>query len=134
MSDSPKNSIEQYCQQLMANSALSDQLEPAAGRKLLDWGCAQLRQTAPDDDLAERYETITRLLRQVNGMSPMLAYLVEDELAEDLALAFVGTVAELTGTTLGDAWMEELVEKRSQWDEATTFNHLLATLTEVAGH
>ena len=129
---SPANSAasQPYIQQLRDSSYLFDQLSETQAEQLLAWAAKQLAAT-PEAELDETTGAISRLLRQVNGLSPMLAYLIEDELAEDLALAFVGSVAELTGHTLPDAWIDDLVNRRLDLDTDATFAHLLATLNTL---
>lgn len=135
MNEAPLSSVDKYQRQLAENESLRDQLTPEQSQQLLQWGQAQLglRAGSPDNELQEAADAVGRLLRQVNGISPMLAYLVEDEQAEDLALAFVGSVAELTGRTLDDAWIDDLVSSRGGRDEAATFSHLLKTLQALTG-
>ena len=127
MSTANSAASQPYIQQLRDSSYLFDQLSETQAEQLLAWAAKQLAAT-PEAELDETTGAISRLLRQVNGLSPMLAYLIEDELAEDLALAFVGSVAELTGHTLPDAWIDDLVNRRLDLDTDATFTHLLATL------
>ena len=130
MSNHDAAAIQPYLQQLRASTYLFDQLRDVQAKQLLAWAENQLTAAAADE-LDETSGALSRLLRQVNGLSPMLAYLVEDELAEDLALAFVGSVAELTGHTLPDAWIDDLVSRRTELDADATFAHLLATLNTL---
>ncbi|MCB8959002.1 MAG: hypothetical protein H6651_01715 [Ardenticatenales bacterium] len=127
MSTANSAASQPYIQQLRDSSYLFDQLSETQAEQLLAWAAKQLAAT-PEAELDETTGALSRLLRQVNGLSPMLAYLIEDELAEDLALAFVGSVAELTGHTLPDAWIDDLVNRRLDLDTDATFTHLLATL------
>ena len=130
MSTANSAASQPYIQQLRDSSYLFDQLSETQAEQLLAWAAKQLAAT-PEAELDETTGAISRLLRQVNGLSPMLAYLIEDELAEDLALAFVGSVAELTGHTLPDAWIDDLVNRRLDLDTDATFAHLLATLNTL---
>lgn len=130
MSTANSAASQPYIQQLRDSSYLFDQLSETQAEQLLAWAAKQLA-AAPEAELDETTGALSRLLRQVNGLSPMLAYLIEDELAEDLALAFVGSVAELTGHTLPDAWIDDLVNRRLDLDTDATFAHLLATLNTL---
>ena len=130
MSTANSAASQPYIQQLRDSSYLFDQLSETQAEQLLAWATKQLA-AAPEAELDEATGALSRLLRQVNGLSPMLAYLIEDELAEDLALAFVGSVAELTGHTLPDAWIDDLVNRRLDLDTDATFAHLLATLNTL---
>ena len=115
MSTANSAASQPYIQQLRDSSYLFDQLSETQAEQLLAWAAKQLA-AAPEAELDETTGALSRLLRQVNGLSPMLAYLIEDELAEDLALAFVGSVARGASTEdapLGSALLSTCVDPPS---------------------
>ncbi len=137
--------IRRWGERLTENSSLRDELNDEQAHRLVSWALARLAESAarvdvlPEEAAEARmealYDALRRLMRQVGGLTPHLAYLVEDELAENLLLAFASTACEVTGRELDEAWFNNLLAQRLALAESALFDRLMAALDgEEGGH
>ena len=130
-----------YGELLLDNAQLRDALNDEQARQVIDWGLGRLGLAAiaagdaPEADryMDEQAQAISRILRQVNGLTPTLAYLVEDDMAEELLESFMSSLAELTGYELTGDWFDQAMAQRPLLDEKQTFQLFFDALRAADG-
>jgi hypothetical protein len=115
---------------VLDSESLTDDLEDAAAKRLLDWGLAQaehMATQATDQDLDRSVSGIRRLIKRVNNLVADRAVLTDDELAAELS-----DLATLAGQTIGlqiQAIGQALLADREGLDDVALVERITALLT-----
>ena len=115
---------------VLDSEGLTDDLEDAAAKRLLDWGLAQaehMATQATDQDLDRSVSGIRRLIKRVNNLVVDQVELTDDELAAELS-----ELVTLAGQTIGlqtQAIGQSLLADRECLDDVALVERITALLT-----
>lgn len=115
---------------------LTDDLEDAAAKRLLNWGAAQAKRLAleaADGDLERAASNLRRVIKRVNNLVTDRAALPDDEFAAELtqlvALASRAVGLQVTGQQMDS---QPLLANRNGLDDVALVDVITALLTPSA--
>ena len=137
--------VQPWAEQLMENSSLRDNLPDEQAGQLLDWGLAQLKQTAvntsrlPEEDaqpLLEKDATAVRLIMQgVNDLIGSVGQPLEFDIIDDTMTRLLKNLRWLTGQKLTPEQLQSVKSfdlAREAEDRDAAFAHLMSLLSQPA--
>lgn len=119
-------------QMILDSESLTDDLEDAAAKRLLDWGVAQVErlvEEAANDDVERSVGGLRRLIKRVNNLVADQATLTDGEFAVEL-----DELAAMAGQLLGlhiqsQTASQSLLAERNRLDDAALVERITALLT-----
>lgn len=132
MPDETEHKKQLAAEMILDAEGLTDDLEDAAAKRLLNWGIAQaehLAAEAANDDPERAASGLRRLIKRVNNLVADRAALNDDEFAVEL-----DELVALAGQTLGfraqgQAVAKPLLAERSRLDNAALVERITTLLT-----
>lgn len=135
-----------WAEQLMENSSLRDNLTDEQATQLLDWGLAQIKQTAvttsrlPEEDadpLMEKDATAVRLIMQgINDLVGGVGQPVEFDIIDDTMTRLLKNLRWLTSQKATPEQLQAVADfnkAREAGDRDTAFAHLMKLLSPNTG-
>ena len=132
-----------WAEQLMENSSLRDNLSDEQATQLLDWGLAQIKQTAvntsrlPEEDaqsFLEKDATAVRLIMQgVNDLVGSISQPLEFDIIDDTMTRLLKNLRWLTSQKATPAQLQAIADfnkAREAGDKDAAFAHLVALLPQ----
>lgn len=119
-------------QMILDSESLTDDLEDAAAKRLLDWGVAQVERLvkeAANDDVERSVGGLRRLIKRVNNLVAGRVTLTDGEFAVEL-----DELATMAGRLLGlriqsQTASQSLLAERNRLDDAALAERITALLT-----